>query len=70
MSPEQSVSSGVPQGSILGPLFFLIYVNDVERSCSNSKVRLYANDTVLYTSGTDMKIIAEHLQMDLNNYVR
>ena len=70
ISPNKKVTCGVPQGSVLGPLLFLIYVNDVERSCLHSKVRLYADDTVLYASGTNIRTVEEHLQKDLNNYAK
>ena len=45
------VSCGVPQGSVLGPLFFLVYVNDLHFVLNNCNVKLYADDTVLYQSG-------------------
>ena len=50
-SPKTNITCGVPQGSILGPLLFLLYVNEIEYICKHSKVLLYADDTVLYVSG-------------------
>lgn len=45
--PVSKVLSGVPQGSVVGPLLFLIYVNDIHLNI-HSTVRLYADDMVLY----------------------
>ena len=52
-SEEEEVDTGVPQGSILGPLFFLCNINDITTVCKNSKMLLYADDTVLYKSISD-----------------
>ena len=46
-SDESVVLSGVPQGSVLGPVLFLIFINDIAESLSSS-VRLFADDCLLY----------------------
>ena len=52
-SSWSNVISGIPQGSILGPLLFIIYINDLTDACPNSALFLYADDSkicLLYTS--------------------
>ena len=43
-----SVRSGVPQGSVLGPLLFLLYIDDLHSIVRHSKLKLYADDVTLY----------------------
>ena len=48
------VKCGVPQGSVLGPLFFLLYINDIYRAVGCNAVRLFADDTSLLSYGLNL----------------
>ena len=58
---------GVPQGSILGPLFFNLYVNDMHESMAYSKLILYADDGIVYIVGKDLRDMCSKLNHDLDN---
>ena len=61
------IECGVPQGSILGPLLFLVYINDLRNCLNHCKSFLYADDTVLIESCIDIYTSHLNLQADLDN---
>uniref|UniRef100_A0A8C5LTL8 Reverse transcriptase domain-containing protein n=1 Tax=Leptobrachium leishanense TaxID=445787 RepID=A0A8C5LTL8_9ANUR len=56
------VTCGVPQGSILSPLLFTIFINDLPNVCKASTVYMYADDTVVYTSKPNLPQLEEVLR--------
>lgn len=66
------VTSGVPQGSLLGPLLFVIYVNDMPSSCNNSFLSMYADDAKIFrfiNSVQDCVLLQDDLTR-LNNWCK
>ena len=49
-SSFQTIAQGVPQGSVLGPLFYVVYANNLTNIIQNCEIAMYADDTVLYIS--------------------
>ena len=65
-SDPAKVLSGVPQGTVMGPLLFLIYINDIHRNLSpGTEIRLFADDSLLYRNISDTSD-SQTLQKDLD----
>ena len=58
LSLLQNIITGIPQGSILGPLLFLIYVNDFPNYLTNAECDMFADDTQIASASNDIKILA------------
>ena len=65
LSAWGSVRVGVPQGSILGPLLFSIFVNDLPSVVNYAQLNMYADDTELHCCGEDLQSVQDDLQSDL-----
>jgi hypothetical protein len=66
LSRPMAASIGVPQGSILGPTLFSVYINDVALAAGDSLIHLYADDTILYTSCPSLDTVLTNLQTSFN----
>ena len=65
-SSLMTITQGVPQGSVLGPLFYIIYANDIVSKIKNCNIALYADDTVLYMANRDFVKTTAMMQKDLD----
>ena len=65
-STHRKIPCGVPQGSILGPLLFLLYVNDINRSC-DSNILSFADDTTLFMSHNDISVLYRDANKHIND---
>ena len=62
LSDEQLVNIGVPQGSVLGPILFMLFVNDISQHIFLGTANLYADDCLIYCNGNDVDDVNNTLQ--------
>lgn len=66
-SSPLKLTTGVPQGSCLGPLLFIIYINNITKIVKHSQIILFADDTVIYHTSPSLTHSCNQLQKDLDN---
>lgn len=69
-SETKEINVGIPQGSILGPILYTIYVNPVFEHIKNSKMYMYADDTALIFAHNEQHIANDIIQDDFNTFQR
>ena len=65
-SRGENVLSGVPQGTVLGPLFFIIYINDINDVISHSRIKIFADDSKLIKSVNNLED-KNHMKEDIKS---
>ena len=65
LSDSQPLTCGIPQGTILGPLLFILYINDLPNCLVNSHPRMYADDTHLTFASNNVAHLEESMSDDL-----
>ena len=66
-SSKRYINHGVPQGSVLGPLLFILYINDLPNALKNCIANLFADDTCLLSSDSNLQLLEAKVNNDLSN---
>lgn len=68
-SETQTVKSGVPQGSVLGPILFILFINDLPLFTSETDVDIYADDTTLHSANKNIALLRSQLQNGASGFI-
>ena len=66
-SSDKPIRSGVPQGSILGPILFVLFINDFHKAVEFSTVHHFADDSILLLPENSLKKLNKHIKKDLKS---
>ena len=66
ISESMNVKTGIGQVTILGPLIFVLYINDIVTFIGRLKINMYADDCLLFTSGNNWNRMVDNIQADLD----
>ena len=69
MSTANNICCGVPQGSIIGPLLFLIYINDLPNCLGSASAKMFADDTSISTSAGSLADLEPMINFELSNLI-
>ena len=67
-SSELQCNYGIPQGSILGPLMFILYTNGLPVHLHQLSIHMYADDTIIYFISEDLNVVKQTINNELNNF--
>ena len=57
LSAKKELSVGVPQGGVLAPILFLLFINDISQSITSGVITIYADDVIIYETVKDVQSI-------------
>ena len=66
MSSCLDIVCGVPQGSVLGPIIFIVYINDICKTSKNLQFVLFADDTNIFCTGEDLQQLLELITTEMS----